>query len=304
MNPTIAPRYSFQRLQRWMQATVMHPDGVVEGVNSPAARAEIDAPANEAGKILMRSKSQTALERLAIYGSAYYGRLVECMREEFPAVAHTLGDETFDAFAVAYLQSYPSRSYTLTQLGKDFPRFLVETRPEREAGEAEISWPEFLADLAHFEWTFSAVFDGPGVESGRDGTTPLLLDAAKIQAIQADHWPETRLVCVDCLRLLALRYPVHHYFTSVRRQEEAAMPDPADTFLAVTRRHFVVHHYELSRPAYALLSALLAGRPVGEAIQLAAEAAGPEIGRLGADLQQWFCDWAADGFFQTLKLAD
>ena len=82
------------------------------------------------------------------------------------------------------------------------------------------------------------------------------------------------------------------------------MPDPADTYLAVTRRHFVVRHYELSRPAYALLSALLAGRPVGEAVRLAAEAAGPEIDRLGADLRQWFHDWAADGFFRAIELVD
>ncbi len=298
MNPMNPPRYTFQRIQRWMQTAVMHPDGVEEGMNSAAARAEIDAAAGEAEKVVTRSKALTAVERLSIYGYAYYARLLECMREEFPAVTHALGAETFDAFAVAYLQNYPSRSYTLTRLGKDFPRFLVETRPEREEGEAEVSWPEFLADLARFEWTFSEVFDGPGVE-GKE-----VLHAAKIQAVAADGWLEARLVCVDCLRLLALRYPVHHYFTAVRRQEEAVMPEPADTFLAVTRRHFVVHHYELSRPAYALLSALLAGQAVGEAIGAAAEAAGPEIDRLGADLRQWFHDWAADGFFQAQKLAD
>ena len=139
MNPTHTPRYPFQRLQRWMQTTIMHPDGVVEGMNSPAAREEIDAPAEEAERVVTRSKALTAVERLSIYGNAYYGRLLECMREEFPAVTHALGEETFDAFATAYLQNYPSRSYTLTQLGKNFPNFLVETRPEREEGEAEVS---------------------------------------------------------------------------------------------------------------------------------------------------------------------
>ena len=304
MNPINPPRYTFQRIRRWMQTAVMHPDGVEEGMNSPAAREEIDIAAAEAEQVVTRSKALTAVERLSIYGNAYYGRLLECMREEFPAVTHALGEETFNAFAVAYLQSYPSRSYTLTQLGKDFPRFLVETRPEREEGEAEVSWPEFLADLARFEWTFSEVFDGPGVEGGKGGVTPPLVDAATILAVPADHWPDVRLVCVDCLRLLALRYPVHNYFNAVRRQEEAAMPDPADTYLAVTRRRFVVRHYEPSRPAYALLSALHAGRPVGEAVRLAAEAAGPEIDRLGADLRQWFHDWAADGFFRAIELVD
>ena len=298
MNPTNTPWPPLRRIQRWMQAAIMHPHGVTAGMNSPAARQEIDAPADEAERVLTRSKALTAMERLSIYGNAYYSRLVECMREEFPAVTHALGEETFDAFAVAYLQNYPSRSYTLTQLGKNFPNFLVETRPEREEGEAEASWPEFLADLARFEWTFSEVFDGPGVE-GKE-----VLDAATVQAIPADCWLWARLVCVDCLRVLALRYPVHSYFTAVRRQEEAAAPEPADTFLAVARRHFVVHHYELSRPAYALLSALLAGRPIAEAVQLAVEAGGREADHMAADLRQWFHDWAAEGFFQALQLPD
>ena len=54
----------------------------------------------------------------------------------------------------------------------------METRPPREAGEPDASWPEFLADLALFEWTFSVVFDGPGAEGGRGGATPPLLDEA------------------------------------------------------------------------------------------------------------------------------
>jgi hypothetical protein len=213
MNPTNSPRHAFAPLQRWMQAVIMHPEGVEAGMNSPAARDEIDAAPDEAEQVVTRSRALTAVERLAIYGSAYYGRLLECLREEFPATAHALGEETFDAFAVAYLQNYPSRSYTLTQLGKNFPSFLVETRPEREAGEPEVSWPDFLADLARFEWTFADVFDGPGAE-GKD-----VLDAAAFRAIPADRWLETRLVCADCLRVLALRYPVHAYFTAVRHGE-------------------------------------------------------------------------------------
>ncbi|HVS37097.1 MAG TPA: DNA-binding domain-containing protein [Gemmataceae bacterium] len=294
MNPTYTPRQAFPTLQRWMQATIMHPDGVVRGMNSLAAREEIDDAADEAEKVVTRSKALTAVERLSIYSHAYHARLVECMREEFPSVAHALGDETFDAFAAAYLQTYPSCSYTLTRLGMQFPNFLAETRPQREEGEPEVSWPEFLADLARFEWTFSEVFDGPGVE-GKE-----LLDAAAIQAVPADGWLEARLGCVKCLRLLALRYPVHRYFAAVRRHEEAVMPEPADTYLAVTRRNFVVHHYELSRPAYALLSALVAGRPVGEAVGAAAEAAGPEKDQLGVNLRAWFHNWAAEGFFQNI----
>src|ERR1700736_3403699 len=137
MNPMHKPRHALDQIQRWMQAAVMHPEGVVHGMNSAEARRHIDAGADEAETVLTRSKALTAAERLAVYGSAYFARLLECMREEFPATAHALGEELFDSFAAAYLQECPSRSYTLCQLGGRFPGFLVQTRPAREEGEPE-----------------------------------------------------------------------------------------------------------------------------------------------------------------------
>jgi hypothetical protein len=275
----------------------MHPLGIAEGIASSDARGHIDAGPDQAETVISRSLALTAIERLAIYGHAYYARLLECLREEFPALRHALGEEVFDAFGVAYLEQYPSRSYTLFQLGANFPRFLAETRPDREGGSAA-SWPDFLIDLARLELTFSAVFDGPGVES------EALLDPAQLRLISPERLLEARLVGVPCLRLLALHYPVHRYFTSVRRNEEPDLPEPAETFLAVTRRRYVVRHFELSRPAYELLSALLAGEPLGQAIARAIESAGADLDGLAESLRTWFHDWAAQGFFRAVDFSD
>jgi hypothetical protein len=296
--PTQPAPYLAQ-IQRWMQTAIAHPAGVGEGVNSAEARQHLDVGTERIREVLTRSRALTELERLAIYGSAYYARLLECLREEFPVLLHALGEEIFDGFAVGYLQEYPSQSYTLFKLADHFADYLAESCPEPgEDADGSASWPQFLIDLATLETTFNQVFDGPGTEGAR------LLGAEQLRAVPTERLPDARLVCVECLRLLALRYPVHAYFTAVRRKEEAEFPAPAETFLAVTRRHFVVHHYELSRPAYELLSALLAGRPIGEAIQRAAEAAGPEVEHLAANLRRWFYDWAAEGFFRGLELPD
>ena len=283
------------QIQRWMQAAIMHPVGVAEGIASAEARGHIDVAPDEAETVVTRSRALTALERLAIYSYAYYARLLECLREEFPVLKHALGEEVFDAFAVGYLEQYPSRSYTLFQLGVNFPRYLAETRPEAGGGEGlPADWPDFLINLATLELTFNEVFDGPGVEGEH------LLDAGQFQALPPERLLEARLVGVPCLRLLALRYPVHQYFTAVRRHEDPDPPEPADTYLAITRRRYVVRHFELSRPAYELLHALVAGEPVGVAISRAAESAGPDLERLATNLQAWFHDWAAEGFFRAV----
>jgi hypothetical protein len=278
-------------IQRWMQSVIMHPDGVAEGIVSAAARNVLDVNPAEVENLLSRSRTLTALERLQIYGSAYYARLLECLREEFPVLLHALGEETFDAFAFAYLQKYPSHSYTLNQLGAALPHFLTETRPVG----AEETWPDFLIDLATLEWNFSEVFDGPGVEGES------LFDSAQLLAISAEEWTSARLVPVPCLRLLTLRFPAHRYYSAVRRQEGVEPPEPSETYLAITRRDYVVRHYPLERTAFVLLQQILAGKCVGEAIDAVAGSAEMDLDLLALRLQEWFRDWTAEGFFRAIE---
>ena len=70
--------------------------------------------------MIERSSHQTSVERLEIYAGAYYARLLECLRAEYPIMAEAMGTELFDEFAVEYLQRYPSHSYTLNDLGGQF----------------------------------------------------------------------------------------------------------------------------------------------------------------------------------------
>src|SRR5262249_13083383 len=157
----------------------------------------------------------------------YFARLLDCLREEYSVLAAALGSELFDAFAVAYLQAHPSQSYTLGHLGTKFPEFLEETRPRAaEPADQAAAWPEFMIDLARLERTVNEVFDGPGAEGES------LLDAGRLQQISPEHWPDARLICVPCLRLVKLKYPVNDYFTAIRRGDAPAIPAPETAHVA------------------------------------------------------------------------
>jgi hypothetical protein len=280
---------SLDRLQNWFLAAITHPDGVRQGVASAAARRHIDVAEGGAESVLTRSRALPALDRLAVYGYAYFARLLDVLREEYPVLKKTLGDELFDAFAAEYLQKYPPRSYTLFDLGTRFPQFLRETRPTEESPDTGPDWPDFLIDLATWELAFNEVFDGPGTEDRAP------LDVAGIAAVPSDRLPAARLVPAPCLRVHSLKYPVHAYFAAVRRNEDVPCPEPAETFLAITRQQYVVRHYELSKPAYVLLAALLDGKALGAAIGEVARH--DNIAELEPRLTAWFSDWAARGFF-------
>ncbi len=315
------------QIQRWLQAVIMHPDGVEAGIESDEARSEIDVTSDCVEQVVDPSKRRTSIERLEVYANAYYARLLECLRDEFPALLHAVGDEVFDGLAFGYLQAYPSTSYTLANLGGHFVQFLEETRPRDEEdtetrprdeedtetrprdeedtetrptdeGEENPSWPDFMIDLARLERTYSEIFDGPGTEQFK------LLGADEIQSIQPDDWPSARLVPVPCLRLLFLRYPVQEYATGVRKKEDAPLPDPQPTWLAVSRINYVVRRWTLSQIQYDLLAALIAGQTVGESIEkaaLSASQSGQSLGGLADDLRSWFQEWSSAGFFQTIE---
>ena len=298
------PPHKLEELQRWMQAVITHPDGIRAGIASEESRSEIDVDEANVTDVITRSRDCTAAERLEVYGNAYFGRLLECMRDLFPAMVFALEEDLFDQFAVGYLQRYPSQSYTLANLADRFVEYLNETSrewlsEEDESGEdgARTDWPDFIIDLARLEWTIDRVFDGPGVEKEE------VLRAETLQDVSPARWPEVRLVPVCCLRLLAFRYPVNDFYTAFRRGDEPALSEPADTFVAITRRDYVVRRIELSRAQYELLSVLVKGRSLGEAVAQAAIEI-DDVDTLTASLRNWFHIWSAEQLFQRIELSD
>ena len=300
------------RLQRWFQAVVTHADGVDSGVGSEEAQKLIQLTPGQLERVITRSRALSAAERLAIYANAYHTRLLECLGEVFPMLKRTLGEDGFEGLAFGYLQEYPSRSYTLNELGRHFAGYLEESRPLLDEPSAELSgatktdrppveedWPRFLIDLARLEWAIYEVFDGPGVEG------VALLDADQLLAIPAERWPEAKLIPVVCLELLATRFPVNEYYTALRKSksdEVVPVPAPADSFVALTRRDYVVRRYALSKTQFHLLRGLKEQRSVGEAIESILPGAETAPDDMATMLQLWFRNWTAEGFFQGVSL--
>jgi hypothetical protein len=288
------PLRDLKTTEHWLQAVITNPAGLQVGLASESARRHIDISGDDLEQVLTRSNSLTAAGRLAIYSHAYFSRLQECLRAEFPALLHALDEKLFNFFTFEYLKHYPSRSYTLNQLGENFPRYLAETRPDGDAPPNEReSWPDFIIELATLERAFSTVFDGPGVE-GRQ-----ILDANQLSAI--GELGKARFIPVVCLRLLSFRYPVGQYFRAVRKGEEPPLPQPADTFLAMTRRSYDVVIHELTRDQYDLLSALVAGQSLNQAVDALADTNVEDSQTLFNTASGWIEDWAEKGFFDVMS---
>ncbi len=279
-----------REIQRWFQAVITHPDGVVAGATSEAGPSGA-TPARVAD-LITASSTLDAESRLSVYANAYFGRLVECLGDVYPVVRRTVGDEVFEELAMDYLQAHPSRRYTLNVLGQAFPGFLAVHRPPREP-EGGLDWADFILDIARFEWALFEVFDGPGPEE---------LPAPELSSpdVGLDGFAECRFELVPGFQLFRASFAVSEHFNRAREappDEEFELPEPRPCLLALVRRDYVVRRHPLSAQEITALGLLRDGGTVAEAIEaaFAMEAVEPET------VQAWFARWAREGFFQSVR---
>jgi hypothetical protein len=276
--------FPLEQLQQWMQSVLQNPEGTdVSGI-LPAISEVIEA-----------SSQQSSEQRLQVYCNAYFARLLDCLREEFRTLCQFLGQEIFDGLAVVYLNLYPSRTYTLGELGADFPRFLEESRDQfRDPDAGELPpWVRFMVDLATLERVQSEVFDGPGTEGLKNVLSP-----DDLKQITPESWLQTRLEPAPCLRLLSLGYPVHEFTTAIRLNPEAQLSDPRPTWLAVTRRQYVLRRISLEEQEYQVLRRLVDGATIDQALEAVTKTMHIEtLESLVKDIERWFESWTIEGFF-------
>ncbi|WP_307346514.1 DNA-binding domain-containing protein [Caulobacter ginsengisoli] len=243
MSPTL------EATQRWMQEALVFPLRV--------------AP-EDVQERLASSAQLTGADGLAIYQRGYFLRITACMREQFPALCHALGEPLFNDFVAGYIQDHPPESHTLYDLGRRFPAFLEESRPDRDdPPEARETWIDFMIDLASFERAVFSLFDAPGWE-GRP-----FADAAT---------PPDRLRLQPAFALGAYRYPVAAYYHAVRQKQPAPLPPAQPCFVALVRTDYVTRTIPITEAEHRLLTAI----------------AGGATATLRDPIQQRWLDW---GFF-------
>lgn len=270
------------RMQRWMQAVVVHPGTKDEAVASPEAETEI--PRERIGEVILPSRTLTPVERVGIYHGMYLLRMHDALEGDYAALKHFLGDHGFFELVRDYVQVYPSRSYSLNRLGDHLPEFLQNAPGIRKR--------DFCVELARLESAVSEVFDA--------SETAALTEAA-IAAVPPEAWERARLKTVAAFRLLSFRYPVNAYLQTVRDDDhEHPKPKLQGEWVAVYRRDFAVYRLGLTRPAHDLLAELAKGERLGEAIA-AALARGGRRAPTADELFRWFREWVAGGVFATVE---
>lgn len=242
--------------QRWMQAVLLdrgHVDGTI------------------AGQVVEGAHGLSAAARLGVYRRSYVHRLHDVMASQFPALRFALGPELFGGFADEYLRACPSTSYTLNDLGAGFGAHLEATRPDRDATEREW-WPDFLIELAGFEFAIATALDRPGDRDSRPARAEMSHEAMVLAplAIGFSH-----------------RFPIGSYYRAFGAGAEPDLPLPDPSWCALVRVGHRLTLVDLDETGWALFEGLR-----GQVSVAAALARDPGLERAW---DQRGREWIADG---------
>jgi hypothetical protein len=125
---------------------------------------------------IVGSGSLGADVRLAIYGNAYYARLIESLEQDYEVLYVLLGDEDFTRLCTQYIDTYPSKFPSLRWFGQYMAEYLGEHLPYSDH--------PYLQEMAVFEWTFIEAFDAENAPIATE------MDAAQVPP---DKWPELEI---------------------------------------------------------------------------------------------------------------
>lgn len=252
-----------------------------------AWRGETGGACSEVGleSVIRSVAGPGALERIEIYSTAYFQRLLECLKENFPATLTVVGEIEFGELVREYLVAHPPAEPSIDLAGRRFARFL--------AGQSRIFQPPFLADLAGLEWAISEVFVAPDGEA---------LNAADLRKIAPESWPRLLLRMIPASGILECGWRVAGVRRAIENSEQWSDPARESTAIIVWRRAGQVYFRELEAAENAALKVVSTGATFDRLCETLAKRLGDE--NPVEAINNIFARWINDGLLARAPTAD
>ncbi len=273
---------SLSDLQAMLYRLVTAPGGVEEAAGQdPALRkSALDA-------VIVGDQRLSAGERLSIYANAYFYRLHDILKDDFPGTFAVLGDVNFHNLITGYLIEYPPNEPSVLHAGRYLPQYLQTTNKAPAISMSISKWP-FLADLARLERACTEVFHGPDAEP---------LQESLLRNLTPQSWPSLRIQLHPAARILDVGWPIHEVMTAIRQGLQWNRVTQASATILVWRHNWQVCYRTVQPGERAALKAAVCGIDFASICEtLASDAqAGPGVADLAVIINQMLSGWLRDG---------
>lgn len=246
-------------------------------------------PDNAIQNIATRAYSKRA-RGLKAYQSNGHALAQRALQAAYPVVAQLLGDESFNALARAYWHAEPPTCGDVAQWGADLPAFV--------RGSAQLQDEPYLGDVAALEWALHRAASAPDADVDAasfallDGHEPtaLRLQLAPGCAVMVSAWPVASIWAAHTGQSVS--------FEALRQCFQSDIPERA----VIWRTAMQPQVRQIALADYTLLSALLSGQSLGEAL----DAVSPQMVTDGSatpwDITTWLGNAVQSGLLLGVRV--
>jgi hypothetical protein len=249
------------------------PSGVAEGL-----AAEKSLAPDGLAQVISSDERLSAEERVDIYANMYFYRILDVLKEDFPATLSVLGAERFHNLVTGYLIEYPPAHFSIAYAGKHLSDF-IRDHPLRD------EFP-FLGDLARLERALIEVFHASDAMS---------LDAEQMRALAPADWPSLKLALHPANQILKLEWNVATILDANERGEEFSLPAHVTIVMLVWRSRNQVYYRAIDSMELQELQAIAKGVAFAEMCEMIAsvldkDREGDPAAAINQRLERWLRD--------------
>jgi hypothetical protein len=259
-----------KNLQSLLYRLITAPSGVAEGL---ATERELGATGLDA--LVLGDDRLSAEARVDIYANMYFYRILDALKEDFPATLAVLGDDNFHNLVTGYLLEHPPTQPSISECGRHLADYL-RRHPMRERAP-------FIADLARLERASAEVFQGPNAAA---------LEHDALRSIAPADWPALKFKLNPSAQMLALDWQVSELLRAVEEHREWKPAEQGAIKVLVWRNNARVFYRDLERAEADALEAISRGATFSEICDLVAADASIEdpIATMNRMLARWLSD--------------
>jgi len=217
----------------------------------------------------------SAAQRLQIYHQAYRWRLLEVLQDHYAQCHAYLGDDFFDAEAMAYIQAHPPEADNLRHYGAHWAEWLAQRYPQ------DLD----MADLARLEWALRQAFDAADAPA---------LTWPELAHLSPQDWHTVRFDLAPGAQLLSMTHNVVPLWQALSQgqapDEVQAMPHE----VLVWRQGWQPHFRSIPPPEAAAVRLLQAGQPFEAACAQALAATPSAEDDEAHQALTWLQSWMAE----------
>jgi hypothetical protein len=181
-------------------------------------------------------------ERLAVYANAYDWRLIDALDKEYGLLTKLLGEEAFVELAEAFIDAYPSQSYSIANFSKPLVQFLSEHPPYAQQA--------YLSEIARLIQALIVSIEAADAA---------ILSHEALQAIPAQNWPSLCFKCHPSVQCFSLAWNSFVIWQALVQEKSVPNPQLEACYCVVWRKGLQSYAITLTEAEAVTLKALQAG---------------------------------------------